>query len=230
MSKTIAILLGAGVGGGIGWFIGSVVIEIIKLKEFPWEDYEYEDLDEDTGNDDETNLPKAENMTKKVKEKRTRNYTDYFEQIQRPDLAALTKKYSTGEEPIEEDANEEEWVDIPTEDEKEEEFQLVSLAEFANSELECVTLSYYEDDVVTDDKNVPIRKPEELVGEEALVSFGELSEDPNIVYVLNRKKNVIYEIVRTGNDYAKDSSYVQAQRRKRIKNKEEVQNAEEDVP
>lgn len=226
MNKTLAMLIGAGVGGSLGWFVGSVVVEIIKLKEFPWEDYEYEDLDEDPGNDDETNEGKAPVK----KSQRVKNYSEYFSKIGRPDIAELTMKYNEGKIEGEspsgitiEDGVEDEF-EVP-EDEVDSDFRIVSLAEFANSDLECVTVSYYDDDVVTDANNVPIRNPEEIIGEEALLSFGVLSEDENTVYIHNTKKDVMYEVVRTNQNFGTPRDTYKYHRNKRLK---EEKNAEED--
>lgn len=238
-SKNLKILIGAGVGASIGYFIGAVIAEMIALKEWEAEhghDFEYEDLDEDPGNDDETNLDKKiyeRTTTMPGANTTTKNYSAVFQN--RPDIAELAAKYGGGEsiahvtspvtdemiedaqlqtydhhEKTEDEAaadesverffnkefDDEEDVDTP-------EIRIISMAEFANAEsMPAVTLHYYDDEVVTDEHGNPIDRPEELVGDEALVSFGELSEDPDIVYVMNLPKKAVYEVVRTNKMYA----------------------------
>lgn len=213
MNTTAKILIGATIGAGVGWFVGAVIAEIIALKENPnWEDdFEYEDLDEDPGNDDETNLdgmklmerPRSGGVMSKTIKK---NYSEIFKK--NPDLEALVKKYNGGEVASEETNGM--TLDVVIEDEFEtpedtdhQPISIISLAEYANNEegLEALTLNYYDDDVVTDEHDEPISHPEQILGEDALVSFGELSEDEDVVYVRNLPKKAMYEVVRTNKNY-----------------------------
>lgn len=64
------------------------------------------------------------------------------------------------------------------------------------------TLTYYEaDNVLTDDRDEVITDPDEYVGPDALDSFGEGSDDENVVYVRNLKKEADYEVIRDERAY-----------------------------
>lgn len=231
MSKVTGILIGAAVGGAIGWFVGSVVVEIIHLKEYNPDDFEWEDLDEDPGNDDETNLgerivtyQRPEKNDKKV----VKNYTEAFKGDDQ--LKKLVEKYNG-------DAISPESLDIPSsepfiedefdlpEEEEEKDIRIISVSEFANADgVEVVTLKYYNDDVVTDENDKPVDKPERILGDDALVSFGALSEDEDVVYVHNKLKKAMYEVVRTNKDYVAPAP---ARVRRRIVKKEDKVDGEE---
>lgn len=65
-----------------------------------------------------------------------------------------------------------------------------------------ITLTYYADgDTLTDEDESIIDNVLELVGYEALLSFGEGSNDPDIVYVRNDSLRIDYEIVRSEGSY-----------------------------
>lgn len=67
------------------------------------------------------------------------------------------------------------------------------------------TLTYYEEDgVLADDRDEVIVDYIDYVGENALDSFGEGSEDPNLVYVRNYDKEVDFEIVKDESSYQKE--------------------------
>lgn len=232
-NKLLAKLIGAAVGGSLGYFVGAVIVEIIHLKEFNPDDFEYEDLDEDPGNDDETKLEPKEPvvfMGHKPKEKRigrVKNYAEYFDKQGKPELAALVAKYNTGvpeEDGVKEDDPnfEDEFEndpDMPTDP------SIISVDDYANSEGYTVTtLKFYDDDVVTDEHDNPIDRPEQLIGEDALISFGEMSGDPDIVYVRNEAKRAVYEILRTNKHFV---MHVERPRRVRPTRKEN-ENAKED--
>lgn len=64
------------------------------------------------------------------------------------------------------------------------------------------TLIYYEiDDILTDDRDEVITNSDEYIGPDALDSFGEGSDDENVVYVRNFKKEADYEIIREKGSY-----------------------------
>lgn len=65
-----------------------------------------------------------------------------------------------------------------------------------------LTLTYYEDDgVLVDENEEIIEDPNYTVGPDALVSFGEGSDDPEIVYVRNSRIGTDFEIVRLSKSY-----------------------------
>lgn len=220
MNTTAKVLIGALVGGGVGWFIGSVIEEYLQLVEQE-EGHPYSDTSEYP----QLKLKKETNsMAQKVALPGTQTPVDYTRKYipdaeDRSDLARFARRYNQGivpsteedealaresigeDEPLEES-------DIPEAEEVDADdsgiIRVISAQEFAENTVGYpqYTLSYYEDDVMTDDKNIPIRKPEELVGPDALVSFGEISGDEDVVYVRNNIKHVDYEVVRTGSNFA----------------------------
>lgn len=82
---------------------------------------------------------------------------------------------------------------------------IISYEEF-NEEMthyDKLSISFYEDDeVLVDENEEVIVDPVSVVGEEALQSFGVLSEDPEVVYVRNDRLSIDYEIIRLSKSYS----------------------------
>lgn len=214
MNKTIKYVVGGAVGGAIGYFVGSVIVEMILYKAQLAEEAEageyYTDAD-DKSQEEPTNVTTPKKLVVNAPAKK--NYTKHFEHEDRPKLAELTKKYqapiedrdTTEEENAEMTDKEDEWeVEIEMlEDTDHEPVMVISVDEYASDDaMEHVTLRYYDDDVVTDENNNPIDRPEMLLGDDALVSFGQLSQDEDIVYVRNLPKKCMYEVVRMNKDFS----------------------------
>lgn len=233
MNKPLLFLAGALVGGGIGYFVGTVVTEVIYMREH------LDELDDPYGGPMEDDLSDEEFGTKEPrilmghkpnspKAGKVVNYTEHFIRSGKPELAALVAKYNNGivpEEPnadlVEEIEYSQEDPDMPTDP------SIISVIEYANSDgYTAITLKYYSDDVVTDEHDNPIERPEDILGEDALVSFGELSGDEDVVYVRNEAKRALYEVVRTNSEYA-DSRPVRRTSR-RVNNNKEDNDAKED--
>lgn len=72
---------------------------------------------------------------------------------------------------------------------------VISPDEFGNSEDDytCISLSYYEDQVLADDADHIVEDIENVVGIESLTHFGEYEED--CVYVRNDRRKCDYEIL-----------------------------------
>ena len=219
MNKNTKILIGAGVGAGLGYFVAAVIVEVIAIKEerifeecrtemIPFEEEE------------ENYVITDEKMPKKI----VKNYSELFRT--RPDIAELAAKYrgelDEPEKSPEEDFSEmsDDELDDDPDNGDIQEISIVSQGEYANAEgFSWQTLRYFDDDVVTDEHDNPIEHVEQLIGDEALVSFGELSDDNDIVYVRNLPKKVMYEVVRMNKDYAHQERLVrksQLKRRDRI--------------
>lgn len=65
-----------------------------------------------------------------------------------------------------------------------------------------VSLTYYQDDdVLIDEDEEIITNVYDIIGNEALTSFGKYSADPDIVYVRNDRLGIDYEIVRLYKSY-----------------------------
>jgi hypothetical protein len=66
-----------------------------------------------------------------------------------------------------------------------------------------ITLTYYsDDDVLTDDKDIPIDDIDETIGTENLSHFGEGSGDGRIVYIRNEHMDVDFEVILHQGNYA----------------------------
>jgi hypothetical protein len=72
---------------------------------------------------------------------------------------------------------------------------------FSNEmELEQTTITYYKgDDVLCDEKDVPIYSPEKVVGR---LEFGRGSQDPSIVYIRNEELGAEWEVILDHGYYA----------------------------
>lgn len=82
---------------------------------------------------------------------------------------------------------------------------IISMEEFMQGEKDYmqVTLTYYEkDDVLSDDKDVPVPDSDGVVGDDNLTKFGFLSKDRNIVYVRNDRNEMDFEIIRHQGSFA----------------------------
>lgn len=238
MNTTTKTAIGALLGAGIGWFVGSVIVEYIHMKEEEfYRDAEYDESEEMPEGDEADKMEKDQRpvemskKSKKVKAK-TVDYTKlYVVDEGKEDLKKLVQKYNHGI--ISEDetvgATEgEAWVDEDAETaEPEEPIQIISLADYANSDTgyEQHELNYFSDDVVTDENLVPIANPEQLIGEEALVSFGVLSENEDVVYIRNETIKAEYEITRLYREFAQRA--VDSRRPRRV-TKEKDDEGEED--
>ncbi len=253
MNKFGAITIGALIGGGLGYLIGDYVAvnymgdnteyDLEELEELLPEEFVVTKKNKIIL---KRNEEKVENNKKKIKD-----YTQHFISQDRPDLAALAAKYNGDKEETEaisqvimasegsvsildeEDDNivdklladgyTDSEIDF-TVDEKDP--AIISVAEYANDdEYDHITLNYYDDDVVTDEDDKPINRPETFLGEDALVSFGILSQDEDVVYVRNHTKKAMYEVVRTNKSYA---APVNPRRQALSRRSEEKRNEESD--
>lgn len=74
---------------------------------------------------------------------------------------------------------------------------------FIGEDHEKTTLTYFsEDDVLADEKDMPIADIDAIVGLEHLEYFGHGSEDPNVVYVRNETLRLDIEVTRSMGSYA----------------------------
>ena len=70
---------------------------------------------------------------------------------------------------------------------------VISPEEFGDCDYETVSLTYYEDKVLTDDMDEPIEDVENTVGSDSLNHFGEYEDDS--VFVRNDRLKIDYEIL-----------------------------------
>jgi hypothetical protein len=81
---------------------------------------------------------------------------------------------------------------------------IIAYAEFISNQSpnKHVAMTYYEGDkTLADETEVKVTNPEELVGPNALDSFGKMSDDPDIVYVRNNKLGLDIEVARSKKSY-----------------------------
>jgi hypothetical protein len=70
------------------------------------------------------------------------------------------------------------------------------------SHYDKLTIYYYEDDdTLTDENEEVIADVDSIVGGDSLTRFGDLSGDPEVVYVRNDKLQIDYEIIRLSKSY-----------------------------
>lgn len=219
MNRNVMLLVGAAVGGSVGYFVSAIVADYIEEKEI--RDHApmvVEEEDEQPTDDDEESSSGKTIMSKKkskLKVKREKvNYTSYFNSINRPDLAALAQKYNDGVLEPQQDQVDAQMIAV---DESEtfnqdkpsvDGIMIISQEEFDNNtdEFEVVELTYYSDDIIVGEDDNVIHEPEDIIGSDALSSFGMSSGDPDIVYVRNPKTRALYEIVRMSAKYAIDAN------------------------
>jgi len=214
MNNTLKIALGALAGAGVGYFVGEVVIEVIALREIEALAHLPGQANEDWDPIPEQTVKKeTKKMSKKQEEKK--DYTKFYEE--KPELKNLVAKYNLGVvEPEDEDENasEPEYRTVNVFDEvredsmelgdvEDETITIISHTEFTEADgIAKVELLYFDDDVVTDVHSTPIDKPEQILGDDALVCFGELSDDPDVVYVRNDDKDALYRVVRVNKNFS----------------------------
>lgn len=125
-----------------------------------------------------------------------------------PDEKSLTRVHDFPEEDepeVEEDEFEDEQPikDIP----KTRGIELITEEEFSdesdNEDYERIALTYYNTDgVLVDERDEPVPSPENILGQEALASFGKDSKDPDVVYVRNDLTSTLFEVARVYQSFA----------------------------
>jgi hypothetical protein len=202
MNNTLKIAAGAVVGAGIGWFIGAVIAEYIELieeeKNNPYQIDESVDDEDDT---EENQRPVEMSKNKQSKRTITVDYTKTYIPTEQDkiDINVLAAKYNQGILPPEESIDAEEtWVDEDADTADSGPIRIINVSEFAASgeDHKKITLLYFDDDVVTDENRKILNDPEKMIGEEALISFGVLSDKEDTVYIRNDDRKTDFEVVR----------------------------------
>jgi hypothetical protein len=167
-------------------------------------------------------LKEDEESTEEIK--RTYNKDNYPKKEGK--VIVITKdKYKKTIENLGYDANKDDRIDpaeleSPPEDDSEEEDEydgqfmsyesnggdthIITMEEFAEEmgHYDKISLTFYEDDeVLTDESEEIIDDPIAILGEDALVSFGVGSGDPEVVYVRNDWLQIDYEVIRLSKSY-----------------------------
>lgn len=82
---------------------------------------------------------------------------------------------------------------------------IIHYDEFRENELEHEqsTITYYEeDDVLADERDIPVNDMDELIGLGNLGRWGHGSNDPNIVYIRNERLEIDMEVIRDQRSYS----------------------------
>ena len=77
--------------------------------------------------------------------------------------------------------------------------------EFGECDYATITLTYYLDGVVTNDRDKILENIDELIGEESLKHFGDNEDDPDCVYVRDDRMQIDYEILKDYRNYYEDN-------------------------
>lgn len=111
------------------------------------------------------------------------------------------------DEPMEEEEDEEEEVILPPyvrEEKPSDKIEIIPSDEFFDGDgnFEKITIVYYEaDETLADERDTVIPNIKDVIGLEAIKSFGKDSDDPNVVYVRNHKSSCDFEVVRNPGSY-----------------------------
>ena len=76
---------------------------------------------------------------------------------------------------------------------------VISPDDFDENGYEIVSLTYYADDVLTDEHDNVIRNRDKLIGKDSLTKFGEYEEDS--VFVRDDERKIDYEILADTRNY-----------------------------
>ena len=181
ISGAISLLFGIAGGIGLGYILSKnkfekkADLEIAAIKKL----YEDHFKPKQSDNNEEKAIAK-EDSPKKSTGKKNKGTIDY------------SKMYRSDDDSPKESIVDQSSLDI-NKDDKKKYIYLISPEEFHESEFEAKTLFYYSDKVVADEDNNVIPVPEEIIGDEALTSFGRYEED--CVYVRDDRHRVDYEIL-----------------------------------
>lgn len=183
LGTTIGFALGSGIGIGVGFLLAKNKYEAKADKEIQAVKNLYNDfyeknkvIPEDSKKISDDSALKKETKPKTEKEE----YIEY------------SKQYRSSNAGDEKKVIDRSTLDIDNND-RYKHIILISPEEYRSSEYESKTLWYYADKVLADEDNNVIHVPEEVVGDEALSSFGRYEDD--CVYVRDEKKKVDYEIL-----------------------------------
>jgi len=176
LNKSIIFAVGAAIGSAVTWAIVKN-----KYKKLAQEDIEavrefYKDK-----------YKNCTGGTEELKEE-TEDAEDEDEEIDDSDIpdeyyesyksVLKSNKYSPEEE----------------DDEEMDKFEVLSPEEYEECDYPTISLTYYKDGILTNDRGKIIRNVDEVVGKGSLGRFGEYEEDS--VFVADHDLRVVYEILR----------------------------------
>jgi len=225
--RILVLSIGGIVGGVIGYWLGGLIVNSLR-EEYEEEVYggsedkwipENDRVDSTVFNlqankdDYKMTVGMKERMDQLLEEseKDQHDYTRHSKT--KKDLEELASQYK------------------PTDDN----FVVVSLDQFSDNEEGDIkeTFLYYEQDATyTDSTDEVLMSPEMKFGPNPHLHFGELSEDEDVVYIRDTKKNTKYEILRMHDSYASailgEETAKPKPRRRHVKKVVEIQEDEEE--
>ena len=89
--------------------------------------------------------------------------------------------------------------DVEEDDENMNKFEVLSPEEYEECEYPTISLTYYNDGILANDRGKIISNVDEVVGKGSLGRFGEYEEDS--VFVADHSLRVVYEILRDYDDF-----------------------------
>lgn len=184
----LPLIAGGVVGAAIGWVVAEVLVYQLFDKK---NKVEYIDVEVPVEYDKGTENSAPVIMSKEERDKVVIK-VNYAEQFKEGKLKPMDGAMANFEELDEEDS---EWSNQGPYVITEEEFDM------QDEDTKFRFVYYDEDDVLTDDKDRIVPDYEDNIGTEALSSFGESSDDPDMVYIENDDENAVYEIVRIHGSY-----------------------------
>lgn len=197
--KYPSLIAGGLIGAAIGWVIAEVVVYQVfdKKKQNEYIDVEVP-VEYDQGTEAEVKeytAPDRSIMTKSQLERQNLVIkTNYAEKFKEGKLQPIPPKDETMQY-IDE-------LDDEGDDEQQGPYVIIEEDWEADTQANKYHWLYYEeDDVLTDDKDRIVPDYEDNIGSEALSSFGESSDDPDVVFIANDDENNMYEIIRIHGSY-----------------------------
>lgn len=191
--KTIApYFLGAAIGGAIGYMIANIVVERLRDKEFELAEIETDKRKEKLKNMAREELSSTKKKTKR-KPKTSRSYSDINKKPDQMTLNALASKYAGN--PV--DSSKPRVITV-------HDYTISDPNNIGENYLK-VGIKYFQgDNVFTDEDDVMIPHAERFVGYKVKEQFGELSDDPDIVYIRNDSNKTDYEVVKYVSSYREE--------------------------
>lgn len=184
--KYVYVIVGATFGGVVGYLLTdwliykySVTPQALEKMEELTGDYSTQTIDTARALNDMGAIS-PEEMTEIIRKDQTR--VDYA-QHSKPDLAEVAQQITNEDAPY-----------------------IITLEEFEEGIPGCenVDVKYYRDDGIyaSAETDEEISAPQNLFGPNIQLHFGEDSDDPDIVYVCNPGRGVVYEIIQVYGSYA----------------------------
>lgn len=207
-NRAARTLIFAAIGAAAGYFIGGLVVNGIAGEEYEVVETIEEEIVEV---DDITDTKAVAKALRERPQKQKAIIRDYstVKIREKGDLKTLASRYSERQEdtvdlmesvtdpetlmhvdPLGETAEDVDKIHVISEQEYNDRPEVVK------PYTKTVLHYYEEDDVVTDESDEPLSHPERIIGDDALVSFGEGTSNPDLVFVFNPLTGDMYQIVR----------------------------------